>query len=252
MEVIAVDQDGHRPAAARSVNAAPALDDPMYRLEDVIKIYRELDVETVALRGIDLAIERGSFVAIMGRSGSGKSTLLNLMAAADRPSAGKVRLAGRDLAAVDEAERARIRGRQVGVVFQSQNLLPNLSLEENLRLAMALAGQPDHHAAVRDRLALVGLADRAGHRPDQLSGGEQQRGALACVLAAGPSVLLGDEVTGELDTASAEAVLQALRDAQVAFGTTVVLVTHDQDVARRAERIVELRDGRIVSDRVMK
>jgi ABC-type lipoprotein export system ATPase subunit len=248
MEVIAVDQDGHGPAP-RSSQAAAAIDDPIYRLEDVIKIYRELDVETVALRGIDLAIERGSFVAIMGRSGSGKSTLLNLMAAADRPSAGKVRLAGRDLAAVDESERARIRGREVGVVFQSQNLLPNLSLEENLRLAVALAGQPDRTASARDGLALVGLADRAGHRPDQLSGGEQQRAALACVLAAGPSVLLGDEVTGELDTASAEAVLDAIRDARAAFGTTVVLVTHDQDVARRAERIVELRDGRIVADR---
>jgi ABC-type lipoprotein export system ATPase subunit len=225
MEVIAVDQDGRRRPAARSAKAAPAIDDPIYQLEDVIKIYREMDVETVALRGIDLAIERGSFVAIMGRSGSGKSTLLNLMAAADRPSAGKVRLAGRDLAAVDETERARIRGREVGVVFQNQNLLPNLSLEENLRLAMALAGQPDRLTAARDHLALVGLADRASHRPDQLSGGEQQRGALACVLA-------------------------AIRDARVAFGTTVVLVTHDQDVARRAERIVELRDGRIVGDRL--
>ena len=250
MEVIALHKDGHRLGAASILREPPELEESIYRLEDVIKIYRELDVETVALRGIDLAIERGCFVAIMGRSGSGKSTLLNLMAAADRPSAGKVRLAGRDLAAVDETERARIRGRQIGVVFQSQNLMPNLSLEENLRLAMALAGQPDRVASARDRLALVGLADRANHRPDQLSGGEQQRGAVACVLAAGPSVLLGDEITGELDTASADAVLEAIRDAQVAFGTTVVLVTHDQDVAERAERIVELRDGRIVSDRV--
>jgi ABC-type lipoprotein export system ATPase subunit len=247
VEVTEVRRDERRRASASAASG-----DPIYSLEDVIKIYREKDVETIALRGIDLTIERGSFVAIVGRSGSGKSTLLNLMAAADRPSAGKVRLAGRDLANADETERARIRGREVGVVFQSQNLLPNLSLEENVILAQALAGRQDPRAgSARHRLALVGLADRAGHRPDQLSGGEQQRGALACVLAAGPSVLLGDEITGELDTVSADAVLEAIRDAQVALGMTVILVTHDREIANRADRLVELRDGRIADDRAL-
>ncbi len=223
--------------------------DPAYRLVDVIRIYREEDVETVALRGIDLAIGRGDFVAVMGRSGSGKSTLLNLLAGADRPTAGKVWFGEHDLARVDEAERAGLRGRQIGIVFQSHNLLPILSLEENVALAMALAGRRSSANEARNHLTRVGLAGRAGHRPEELSGGEQVRGALACVLAAEPSVVLGDELTGELDTASADAVLEVVGNIHVALGTTIVLATHDPTVAARAARTIELRDGRIVDDR---
>ena len=229
--------------------AEPDAGDAMYRLTDVIRVYREADVETIALRGVDLAIQPGEFVAIMGRSGSGKSTLLNLLAGSDRPTAGRIQFLGRDLATADDATRSAIRGREIGIVYQSQNLAPMLSLVENVRLAAWLAGRPLDLARARFALDRVGLGDRSGHRPAQLSGGEQQRAALSCVLAARPTVLLADEITGELDSASAEVVMQLVRDAHLAEGTTVVLVTHDHEVAARADRIIELRDGRVVADR---
>jgi putative ABC transport system ATP-binding protein len=224
-------------------------DDAVYRLSDVIRVYREADVETIALRGVDLTINPGEFVAVMGRSGSGKSTLLNLLAGADRPTAGRVQFLGRDLATADDAARSAIRGREIGIVYQSQNLAPMLSLLENVRLAAWLAGRPLDRAEGIAALDRVGLADRAGHRPAQLSGGEQQRGALGCVLAARPTVLLADEITGELDSVSAAVVLQLLRDTHAADATTVVLVTHDHEVSAHADRVVELRDGRVVADR---
>ena len=227
----------------------PVSDGAVYRLTDVIRVYREADVETIALRGIDLTIAPGEFVAVMGRSGSGKSTLLNLLAGSDRPTAGRVQFLGRDLATADDATRAALRGREIGIVYQSDNLAPMLSLLENVRLAAWLAARPLASVAATAALERVGLAHRAGHRPAQLSGGEQQRAALACVLAVGPSVLLADEITGELDSASAAVVLGLLRESQAGAGTTVVLVTHDHDVAGQADRIVELRDGRVVADR---
>lgn len=223
--------------------------DAIIRLEDVFRIYREADVETVALRGVDLAIAPGEFVAIMGRSGSGKSTLLNLLAGSDRPTAGRVVVAGVDMARADEAERTRLRGRRIGIVYQSQNLVPILSLVENVELAAALAGRRTRRPEIQSRLAVLGLADRADHRPDQLSGGEQQRAALACVLAADPAVLLADEITGELDSVTAATVLEALTTVHRATGATIVLVTHDPAVAAISDRIVALRDGRIDSDR---
>jgi ABC-type lipoprotein export system ATPase subunit len=219
------------------------------RLEDVIHIYREADVETIALRGIDLSVARGEFVAVMGRSGSGKSTLLNLIAGSDRPSAGRVVVDGLDLARAEEDERSRHRGRHVGIVYQSQNLLPMLSLAENVELAASLAGRGVQRADVDRSLARLGLGARGGHRPDQLSGGEQQRAALACVLAAGSPILLADEITGELDSATAAEVLSTVVDLHKEGSTTVVLVTHDPTVAAAAERIVELRDGRVVAER---
>ena len=228
--------------------AGSEADEAVFRLTDVIRVYREVDVETIALRGVDLTIKPGEFVAVMGRSGSGKSTLLNLLAGSDRPTAGRVLFFGRDLATADDAARSAVRGRQVGIVYQSQNLAPMLSLVENVRLAAWLAGRPLDDAEARAALDRVGLGDRAGHRPAQLSGGEQQRAALSCVLAARPTVLLADEITGELDSASAGVVLDLLRDTHRADGTTVVLVTHDLGVAGHADRIVELRDGRVVAD----
>lgn len=236
----------------RSIEAATAdlaADDAVYRLTDVIRVYREADVETIALRGVDLVIQPGEFVAIMGRSGSGKSTLLNLLAGSDRPTAGRVQFLGRDLATADDVTRSAIRGREIGIVYQSQNLAPMLTLVENVRLAAWLAGRPldaTHPGFALDR---VGLGHRGGHRPAQLSGGEQQRAALSCVLAGRPDVLLADEITGELDSASADAILQLVHDTHLAEGMTVVIVTHDHDVAARADRTIELRDGRVVRDR---
>jgi putative ABC transport system ATP-binding protein len=239
------------PPRRRTIGADRAdlvADDAVFRLSDVIRVYREADVETIALRGVDLTIQPGEFVAVMGRSGSGKTTLLNLLAGSDRPTAGRVLFLGKDLATADDAARSAIRGREIGIVYQSQNLAPMLSLLENVRLAAWLAGRPMDDTVARSALDRVGLADRAGHRPAQLSGGEQQRGALCCVLAGRPTVLLADEITGELDSASAGVVLQLLRDTNRSEGTTVVLVTHDDDVASHADRIVELRDGRVVAD----
>jgi putative ABC transport system ATP-binding protein len=221
---------------------------PIIELTDVIRVYREADVETIALRGVDLEIGSGEFVAIMGRSGSGKSTLLQLLAGSDRPTAGRVVVDEVDLARADEDERAGLRGAHVGIVFQSQNLVPFLDLEENVGLASRLAGHPVGHDAVRQLLARVGLEDRADHRPAQLSGGEQQRAALALVLVSRPSIVLADEITGELDSTSAALLLDLLEEIHRVDGVTLVLATHDPDVARRADRVVELRDGRIVDD----
>jgi len=221
----------------------------LVRLEEVIKVYRESDVETIALRGVDLAIEEGESVAIMGRSGSGKSTLLNLVSGSDRPTAGRVLVDGIDVGRADEAARAQLRGRVMGIIFQSQNLLPFLTLEENVVLTGRLAGSELDGSWARELLDRVGLADRASHRPDQLSGGEQQRGGLACVLAAKPRLLLADEMTGELDSATAGKLLDLVRDIRRTEDMTVIMVTHDEEVAQTADRIVELRDGRVVADR---
>ncbi|MGK2849387.1 MAG: ABC transporter ATP-binding protein [Candidatus Limnocylindrales bacterium] len=240
-----------RRTIATSASNAAAVDDAdaVYRLTDVIRVYREADVETIALRGVDLTIAPGEFVAIMGRSGSGKSSLLNILATADRPTAGRVLFRGRDLATADDRERADLRGREIGIVYQSHNLVPMLDLIENLHLAAWLAGRPVDDAAARAHLALVGLEERTHHRPDQLSGGEQQRAALACVTVVRPSVLLADEITGELDSVNAAAVVELLHQTHIVDATTLVLVTHDPSVAERADRIIELRDGRVVADR---
>ena len=184
----------------------------------------------------------------MGRSGSGKSTLLQLLAGSDRPTAGRVVVDGLDLSRAEEDERARLRGAHVGIVFQSQNLVPFLTLQENVLLAARLAGRPVHPRAAILMLTRVGLGDRAGHRPAQLSGGEQQRAALAAVLVTRPPIVLADEITGELDSASAAQLLDLLEEVHIVEGMTLVLATHDPDVARRADRIVELRDGRVVRD----
>lgn len=229
--------------------AAGSTTDAIIELSDVIRVYREADVETIALRGIDLEIARGEFVAIMGRSGSGKSTLLQLLAGSDRPTAGRVIVDGVDLSRAEEDQRAGLRGAHVGMVFQSQNLIPFLTLQENVALASMLAGRSVDRPAAVATLARVGLEGRADHRPAQLSGGEQQRAALAAVLATRPSIVLADEITGELDSRSADLLLDLLEEIHIVEAMTLVLATHDPDVARRADRIVELRDGRVATDR---
>ena len=236
-------------AAAWPGSPIRSADDPIIDLSDVIKVYREVDVETIALRGVDLEIPRGEFVALMGRSGSGKSTLLQLLAGSDRPTAGRVIVDGVDLSRADENERIRLRGSRLGIVFQSQNLVPFLDLEENVMLAAALADRPVDRPVARAGLARVGLGERGRHRPDQLSGGEQQRAALATVLITRPAVLLADEITGELDSANATILLDLVEEMHVTESLTIVLATHDLEVAARTDRIVELLDGRVVSDR---
>ena len=194
-------------APATRDEAAGAPEIPAIQLVDVIRVYREVDVETIALRGIDLEVARGEFVAIMGRSGSGKSTLLQLLAGSDRPTAGRVIVDGIDLSRAEEEERGRLRGAHVGIVFQSGNLVPFLDLGENVQLAAELAGRPIDRAGTQAILQRVGLSGRERHRPSQLSGGEQQRAALAAILATRPPIVLADEVTGELDSTTAERLL---------------------------------------------
>jgi putative ABC transport system ATP-binding protein len=222
---------------------------PIIELSDVIRVYREVDVETIALRGVDLRIQAGEFVAIMGRSGSGKSTLLQLIGGSDRPTAGRVVVDGIDLSRAEEDQRAGVRGRRVGIVFQNQNLVPFLTLRENVALAAGLGGRRLESGEIDSILDRLGLGQRADHRPAQLSGGEQQRAGLAVILAASPPILLADEITGELDSATADQLLDQLGDIRSATGMTVVMATHDHQIARRAERIVELRDGRVVAGR---
>ncbi len=221
---------------------------PIIRLTDVIRVYRDGESEAIALRGVDLEIARGEVVAVMGRSGSGKSTLLQLIAASDTPTAGHVIVDGVDVSRATEKERAALRGRKIGLVFQRQNLVPFLDLVENVQLAATLAGVPVDARAARAGLARVGLEERADGRPGKLSGGEQQRAALAVVIVARPAILIADEITGELDSASAAALVDLVLDIREIDGITVVFATHDPLVAARADRIVELRDGRIVAD----
>ncbi len=240
-----VDVDVAAELAGADAVALPAA----FELSDVIRIYREGDTETIALRGIDLAIPRGTFVSVMGRSGSGKSTLLALLAGADRPSAGRVMFGGIDLGRAPEAELQRIRGRAVSLLFQADNLVPFLSVAENMQLAGELAGQPLADELIAALLGRVGLAERADHHPAQLSGGEQQRAALACVLASASPVVLMDEPTAELDSGTAARVLALVRELQEDFALTIVLATHDRTVAEGADRTVVLASGRVVEDR---
>ncbi|MEO8504013.1 MAG: ABC transporter ATP-binding protein [Acidobacteriota bacterium] len=197
---------------------------------------------------VTLSIPRGEFVAILGPSGSGKSTLLALLAGLDRPTSGEVRLDGEAIQDLSEDELALLRRRKVGFVFQSFQLLSNLTAQENILLPMELLGVSDGEARADELLALVGLSERGHHYPSQLSGGEQQRVALARAFAPRPAILFADEPTGNLDSATGERVLQLLTDLHRRDGTTLVLVTHDPAVAALAERRVHLRDGHIARD----
>jgi putative ABC transport system ATP-binding protein len=203
-----------------------------------------------ALDGVDLTIEQGEFVAITGASGSGKSTLLHLLGGIARPTAGSVFLEGVNLASLDDDALARVRRRRIGFVFQRYNLLPELSLLENVALPLVLDGVTDARSeeAAREALETVGLTPRAGHRPDELSGGEQQRGAIARALVAKPAIVLADEPTGALDSVNSRRVIELLMRLVADHRQTVILVTHDPSIAAAAGRTIRMRDGRIEAD----
>jgi putative ABC transport system ATP-binding protein len=220
---------------------------PVVRVDDVFKIYRAADEETVALRGASLHIAAGEFVALLGRSGSGKSTMLQLIAGLDTPSAGRVYVDGKDIGRLDEEERARIREKTIGMVLQRDNLISYLTALENVTLAPRLAGEVDADKRATDLLERVGLADRASHRATQLSGGEQQRVSIAVALASHPHILIGDEVTGELDSETASGILELLADLQSREKMALLLVTHDSAVADRAQRVLRMSDGVVSS-----
>jgi putative ABC transport system ATP-binding protein len=227
--------------------AAERLDWPALQLHDVFKIYRSGPVETVALRGLELAVRQGELIAVLGPSGCGKSTMLALAAALDEPSAGEVRVGERSLHRLDDDELARYRAREVALVFQSDNLWPTLSARENVAVGLHLAGHDDPVAAAHDALVTFGLADRATHRAGALSGGEQQRVAIAAAFARQAPLVLADEPTGELDAGNERIVLEALGRLREEHGSTVVVVTHSARVAGGADRVVEIRDGAVVS-----
>ena len=215
-------------------------------LHDVFKIYRSGPAETVALRGLDLRVEPNELVALFGPSGSGKSTALHLAAGLEIPSAGEVRALGRSLARLDERELAHYRAHDVAIVFQSGNLWPMLSARENVALGLRLAGADDAHAASDRALAAFGLGGRGGQRAGTLSGGEQQRVAIAAAAARQAPLVLADEPTAELDERNEALVLEALELLRRDFGSTVIVVTHSPRVADAADRLLELRDGRLV------
>ena len=224
---------------------------PLIELTHVSKIYDLGEVKVEALVNATLNIEQGEFVALIGPSGSGKSTLMNTLGCLDRPTHGSYRLAGDEVSTMSRDERAVIRNRRIGFVFQNFNLLARTSALENVELPLlytrGVSARERRQRAI-DKLKLVGLADRHDHHPSQLSGGQQQRVAIARALVNEPSILMGDEPTGNLDTRTSREVIALFRQLNEEQGITVILVTHDQDVARNARRTIVLRDGRVVAD----
>jgi putative ABC transport system ATP-binding protein len=234
--------------AVRSLYAEPEakatpVRPPALEFRDVFRIFHSGPVETVALRGLSLSVEAGEMVAVLGPSGCGKSTMLSLAAGLDQASAGEVRLFGRSLSLLDDDELAAVRANEIGLVLQRENLWPALSALENVTISLRLAGRAQPKAAAA-AMAELGLADRHRHRLRALSGGEQQRVAIAAAAARGASLVLADEPTGELDRANEAAVLDALQRLRSDHGSTVVIVTHSEPVAARADRVIEMADGR--------
>jgi ABC-type lipoprotein export system ATPase subunit len=252
-----VDLPGTAPVAAGPVFSAPRLrsrfgEGAQIACDNLVKIYKVADLEVVALQGLDLLVDPGEMIAIVGASGSGKSTLLSILGGLDVPSAGRATVAGHDLTAMGRRERTAYRRHVIGFVWQqtARNLLPYLSAQENVELPMILDGRPGkvRRERARELLAMVGLEQRADHRPDRLSGGEQQRVAIAVALANQPDVLLADEPTGELDTDTSSEIFELMRRVNREVGMTVVIVTHDPLVSEQVQRTVAIRDGRTATE----
>jgi len=221
------------------------------RVQDLQKIYRMGDVEVPALRGINLTIERGEFVAVMGSSGSGKSTLMNILGCLDRPTSGKYWLEGEEVGSLSADEWAHIRNKRIGFVFQGFNLLSRTTALENVELPMMYNGYDgkERHQRAVEVLNLVGLGQRHDHTPNRLSGGQQQRVAIARALVNKPSLILADEPTGNLDSVTSSEIMGLFQQLNIEQGITVILVTHEPDIAEHAKRQIVFRDGQVISDK---
>ena len=230
------------PMSDHPMNAAPILS-----VRDLRKVYRVGDVDVHALRGVDLDVKRGEFVSVIGPSGSGKSTLFHILGGLTPPTSGTVTMDGRDLLAMSDRERTNLRKRTVGFVFQKYNLLPTLTARDNIQIARYIAHRENEdNAGFADILKLLGIENRLHHKPRALSGGEQQRVAIARGIVNHPAILLADEPTGNLDTENSNAVLALLRDLNERLGQTILMITHNPEAASFGHRIVSMRDGRIV------
>jgi putative ABC transport system ATP-binding protein len=219
----------------------------MIHLKNIIKTYPMGKRELKVLQGVDLNVEKGEMVAIMGPSGSGKTTLLNMIGLLDRPTSGSYLLDGKEVSRLSGGELANVRGKKIGFIFQTFNLLPYLSAMGNVELGQKYAGKLNSRTA-KEALARVGLADRVKHRPNELSGGEQQRVAIARALAKDPPIILADEPTGNLDSRSSKEIMTILSNLHTEKGVTLVMITHDPNIARYCQRIVHIQDGQIVSE----
>ncbi|MBI5955415.1 MAG: ABC transporter ATP-binding protein [Chloroflexi bacterium] len=220
----------------------------MIKIDEVTKVYRMGDVSVHALRGISMEIGKGELVAIMGPSGSGKSTLMNIIGCLDQPTSGAYALDGTEVSRLDDDQLAAIRNRKIGFVFQTFNLLPRVPALEQVEVPLIYAGIGNRSKKALQALEWVGLADRIHHKPTELSGGEQQRVAIARALASDPSIILADEPTGNLDTRSSEELMATFQKLNAEQGITVILVTHEPDIAAHTRRIIRIRDGRIHAD----
>jgi putative ABC transport system ATP-binding protein len=220
----------------------------MIDLQNIVKIYKLGDVEVIALDGVTCRIEAGEIVSIMGPSGSGKSTLMNLIGCLDRPTSGQYLLDGKDVSNLNDDELAEIRNKKIGFVFQSFNLLPQATTVANVALPLVYSGVGNKHERALEALELVGMGQRAKHRPSEISGGEQQRVAIARALVNNPALILADEPTGNLDTQTSKGIMLLLQRLN-SQGITIVLVTHEDDIAAYTNRTIHLRDGKIVSEK---
>ena len=221
----------------------------MIEIRDLKKTYRVGDVDVHALRGVDLSVAHGEFVCVVGPSGSGKSTLFHILGGLTPPTSGHIQIDGRDLLKMTDAERTDLRKRTVGFIFQKYNLLPTLTAEENIEIARDIAGRRAERDAEFDELVkMLGIEARLHHKPRALSGGEQQRVAIARAIANHPAILLADEPTGNLDSENSQVVLNLLRRLNDRTGQTILMITHDMEAAAFGDRIVKMRDGRIVGE----